>query len=185
MPCMLSAYPLDGRMNLVPLITGEAAPGPTTHRHRSGGATNRRAVSRPAGAISPDGRWLACQHGSIVAIQPLALKSSESRQRHVIQNAKLPFWSIDSRELFFVEPKTSNVMGVRLTSEPDLMVSTPVKLVDHHAMDVVKRYDHVTISVHPDGRFLYAAEPVGGPDPHLHIMLNLDTELKTKLPIEP
>ncbi|MCZ6836690.1 MAG: protein kinase [Planctomycetota bacterium] len=154
---------LDGTMDRQPFLTGDPRPG----------------VPR----LSPDGRWLAYKSGSNVIVQPFDLESDQSQDRQVIANARIHSWSFDSTELFFLQPGTNHVMGVRITADPDLTLSKPQKLVDHHAMNVMKQFDIVRFNVHPDGRFVYIAEPEGGPDPHLHIVMNFDTELKSKLPL--
>jgi Tol biopolymer transport system component len=128
-------------------------------------------------SLSPDSRWIAGTSGTSVIVQPFDLDSDQSAQRQVIANARQAFWSADSSELFFMHPETDDVMGVRITADPELTISAPRKLVDSHAMQALKEFDRVGVNVHPDGRFVYIAEPAGGPDPHLQIVQHFDDKV--------
>ena len=85
--------------------------------------------------------------------------------------------------IFYVQPGTLHIMGVRVTADPDLTLSVPTKLVDFQAMDVALNFDSFSMQVLPDGRFVYVGDPEGGIDPHLHVVLNFDTELSAKVPV--
>ena len=55
------------------------------------------------------------------------------------------------------------------------------KLVDFEDMGALIQWNAFNVTAHPDGRFVYLAEPAGGPDPHLHVVVNFDAELNARL----
>ncbi len=173
----------DGRFAIVQYSTVRGDSEPGVYALPLDGTSGPRPVvlgSPRAGvpALSPDNRWLAYHRAGSTFVQPFDLERDRSDEAQVLENASFAFWSADSSELFFHSRGSGDVMGVRILDESPVRLSTPVRIVDARRAEAFMPFRVARFTAHPDGRFLYVAEPAGGPDPHLHIVLNFDAAFR-------
>jgi hypothetical protein len=122
-------------------------------------------------ALSPDGKWFAYATDAsgtnqvvVRAFDPNHPGARERLVRVSFDGGGHPFWSPDGTELFFLD-KNRNIMGVEVTTDPQLAVTPPKLIVDGATMDLSFTWGHQIVDMMPDGqRFVYVRKPQGEDD---------------------
>ena len=148
-------------------LDGEPAPQPVLNQpHEEWGAH-----------LSPDGRWLAyvtTETGrSEVYVRPYPV--SGSKWQISIDGGRMPLWSRDGRELFFIRENT--LMAVPIETRPAFAAGRPVRLFEgsyHFPLDRILGFD-----VAPDGRsFAMVAMSDSDQRPVVNVVLNWFEEVR-------
>ena len=140
-------------------------------------------------ALSPDGRWLAYASnesgGHEVYVR--AYPSLERKQQVSSDGGRMPAWSADGDELFYVaispaQNGEDKMMSVPITGQPDLIPGTPRELFQgsFQVSWAIRTYD-----VAPDGRFLMVEQnQTSRTTDTVRIILNWFDELERLAPTE-
>ncbi|MEQ1894646.1 MAG: protein kinase, partial [Planctomycetota bacterium] len=129
-----------------------------------------------AGSLSPDGRWLGwtSDDSGRVEVYVQAFPGPGSR-RQVSERGGYPTWSVDGRELFYLDGR--GVFAVPVQLAPSFTLGAPQRLFEgafRVESETLSNYD-----VAPDGRFLVvrdtAEESMAG---HINVVLHWDAELE-------
>ena len=104
----------------------------TTRRHLTGSAAASDEVSETAGALSPDGRWLAYESDESghteIHVRPFPNVDGGHWQVSATGGLK-PTWSPSGRELFYLAP-TDAMMAVAVQATSTFAYGPPTKLFD-------------------------------------------------------
>lgn len=95
--------------------------------HRSAKVSGSESDQLPNGTFSPDGRWIAYvvgRQGRNVFVQPFPPTGAVYQVSRTETSGSNPFWSPDSRELFFARGP-GDAVAVRITSEGGFGMSNP------------------------------------------------------------
>ncbi len=142
-------------------------------------------------AISPDGDWLAyvsdASGKAQVMLRPLDLDHPEQRARVYpvsFEGGTGPFWSRDGSELFFIASDPKQLMGVTITMDPALHISTPTIIIQAAMLNLKESFGNRSIDIMPDGEhFVYIEGAARSELPtHLDLTLNWLEELEQTAP---
>jgi serine/threonine-protein kinase len=128
-----------------------------------------------AGALSPDGKWLAStsDESGRAEVYVQAFPGPGSRWQ-VSERGGYPTWSADGRELFYLDGRTLHVAPVQ--QAPNFTLGAPRTLFEQLfrvESETLTNYD-----VAPDGRFLVVRNTADEPmDQHVNVVLSWDAEL--------
>ena len=125
--------------------------------------------------FSPDGRYIAYvdYESGQSEIFVVSVAGSDDRWLISAQGALHPTWSMDGRELFFIQGH--RMMAVRVTTQPAFEASAPRQLFEGN-------YSRDGYDIGPDGRFLML-KPIEHPQAHqLRVVVNWFEELKRLVP---
>jgi hypothetical protein len=107
-----------------------------------------------------------------------------AKHRVTQQEAGLPLWSPDGKELFYIKPNGSQLMGIDITTDAAFAFGNEQALGIRGFLGLnlsIRPYD-----ITPDGqRFLmvFPADSVAAtPDEQIHVVLNWFEELKRLVP---
>jgi len=132
-----------------------------------------------AGALSPDGKWLAStsDESGRAEVYVQAFPGPGSRWQ-VSERGGYPTWSADGRELFYLDGRTVLVAPVQ--QAPSFTLGAPRKLFEQLfrvESETLTNYD-----VAADGRFLVVRNTAEEPmDQHVNVVLGWDQELRRAL----
>ena len=138
-----------------------------------------------AAAISPDGRWLAYQSNESgdpqIYVRPFP-NVDTGKWMISTEGGEYPTWGPDTRELFYFERPTHQLLGVQVETDPTFTVTRPQPILREPNLATFggRMYD-----VHPDGqRFLNLRVATQGDsaERHLVVVLNWAEELKRLVP---
>jgi DNA-binding beta-propeller fold protein YncE len=129
------------------------------------------------GRFSPDGRWLAYssdEHGPY-EVYVVSYPALSAKQQVSSSGGRLPQWSAESGELFFVSGDT--IMATRVTTGEVFAHSTPQPLFVKEDFPL----NPVGYGVSADGqRFLYPAQNPDAKAREIHVVLNWFEELRDR-----
>jgi serine/threonine-protein kinase len=139
-------------------------------------------------ALSPDGKWIAYQSDETGKTEVFvrSFPNTDGFKRPVSNgSAAAPLWSRDSKELYFLNVSTKDMMAVRVTADgASLAIGAPTKLF-HLTDDLLGvEYDYYTPwDVGADGRLILARlRPTAGATPSTIVVTeNWFTELKARM----
>lgn len=151
-------------------------------------------ASETSPSLSPDGVWLAYTTDASgtrqVVLQAFDRdRLGEPTRVHPVSfdGGRMPFWSADGNELFFLDAKLKNLFGVEITTDP-VMSITPPKLILGAADLNLGGFDGGPgwhpIDITPDGeRFVYIERASHDEPPtHLDLTINWLDELDRLVP---
>ena len=162
------------------------------------GGIGQFAIERPSDArmlvksdspspVSPDGRWMAYHSNTSGRTEIYVERYPElgNQQRISVNGGRLPVWSRNGRELFFISLDTRQMLAVQVQSGT-MLVAGPPKVLFEIAM-LVPPGGARTYDVAPDGRFLIIrndqAEAAAGSAPQIVVVQNWTEELKRLVPV--
>jgi Tol biopolymer transport system component len=124
------------------------------------------------GSLSPDGKWLAYMSdlagGGGLYVQ--SFPGKEGRWQVATDATRLPVWSRDGRELFYLD-RSGQVMAVPVNAGATWQSGAPHVLL--------RTRNSGSFGIHPDGRrFLVLDYQGGGEVPTLNVVLNWPSALK-------
>ncbi len=146
--------------------------------------------SQSSSAFSPDGRWLAYSSGESGTVQVFVQPFPKTGAKHRVtqQEAALPLWSPDGKELFYVKLTSGQLMGIDITTDAAFEFGNEQALGIRGMVGGnlrIRPYD-----ITPDGqRFLMVfpadqADSVAEtPDEQINIVQNWFEELKERVPV--
>jgi tricorn protease-like protein len=137
------------------------------------------AVGVLSGRFSPDGRWLAytSPETGVREVYVLSFPEMTGKQQVSTRGGRLPVWSADSGELFFVSADTLMVSAVTTGDNFSRSIPRPLFV----SPDLLRR-DLYGFAVSADGqRILYPAPNPDAPAREIHVVLNWFEELKAKV----
>jgi len=137
-------------------------------------------ANEPAGAFSPDGRFLAYQSDESgrpeIYIQPFP--GPGARVLVSTAGGKEPVWSRSGSELYYRQGTA--MVEIPIATEPVLRVGKAEVLFDGPYQ--ADRAGHSAYDVSPDGKRFLMIRNEGAGEIDLHVVFNLGEELKAKAP---
>jgi dipeptidyl aminopeptidase/acylaminoacyl peptidase len=148
----------------------------------------RQAGSKGAPAISPDGRWLAYTSDASgrfeIYVMPFSPHTTATGRKWLVSNGGGigPIWSRAGRELFYMG-SDRRIHVAAYTVQRDSFVADKPRLWS--AKQVGDLGSFPGFDVAPDGKRVLALFASEDPKPEtiLHLLLNLDTELRRRAPV--
>jgi eukaryotic-like serine/threonine-protein kinase len=147
----------------------------------------QQAGSKGAPAISPDGRWLAYSSAASgrfeIYVMPFSPQRRTAGRKWLVSNGggHSPVWSHNGRELFYVGPDRRVQVAAHSVTGDSFVAEKPRFWSEKQMADIgfFPGFD-----VAPDGKrvlALFAAEGAK-PETILHVLLNVDSELRRRVP---
>ncbi len=111
-------------------------------------------------AISPDGKWLAytSDHSGTFEIYVSPMSGSGGKFRVSTKGGRLPKWSKNGRELFYIELNPRRLMAADISPQPSFQSSAPRPMFIIRNDSGLAYYD-----VAPDGKRFLVLTPQPGP----------------------
>jgi DNA-binding winged helix-turn-helix (wHTH) protein/Tol biopolymer transport system component len=149
----------------------------------------QQAGSKGAPAISPDGRWLAYTSDATgrfeIYVMPFSPQKRTTGPRWPVSSGGgvRPIWSHNGRELFY-EGLDSRVQVAAYTVKRDSFVAEKPRFWSEKQMADLDSFLGPPFDVAPDGKRVLALFPAeeAKPETILHVLLNVDSELRRRAP---
>ena len=135
--------------------------------------------------VSPSGEWIAYESTRSGRYEIYVEQFPDLGDRRIISTngGQQPRWSLNGRELFYLETQASRLMVVPITTETGFTAATPEVLVEGPFYDLRSRSSY---DVTPDGRLVIIKPATQGPGnntpPQINVVLNWFQELTERVP---